>query len=71
MVGNGLSACIEELHIKGNASSIEVCTGCGCEMMLCDCKGESGRSVMMRLPSSIVEFATRVLVVDNLSLRIR
>ncbi|CAN0048053.1 unnamed protein product, partial [Laminaria digitata] len=30
MVGNGLSSCLEELHVKGNASSVDVCTVCGC-----------------------------------------
>lgn len=71
MVGNGLSNCLEELHIKGNMSVVEVCSGCGCIRMLCDCTGGSRGSVSMRLPSSIVDVATRVLVCSNLSLSIK
>lgn len=71
MVGNGLTKCLEELHIKGNMSVVEVCSGCGCILMLCDCTGGSTGSVSMRLPSSIVDVATRVLVCSDLSLSIK
>lgn len=66
MVGNGLKNCLEELQVKGKMSVVEVCTGCVRISMLCDCT-----MVALRLPSNIVEMATRVLVSSNLSLSIR
>lgn len=71
MVGNGLTNCLEELHIKGNMSVVDVCITCGCVSMLCDCNGNSGGLIPTRLPSSFVEMATRVLVSSGLSTCIR
>jgi len=67
--GSGLVHYRDELVLRGDTMSVEICLGCRRICMLCECEAEDlvQGTAPVRLTRSAVEIVTRMRVYDNIS----